>query len=317
MSAPASAVTADEGVASLEPVKAIAIRPGGVGAGLATDQWWDQYYRQMHDTHWDWYLPNDTVIQFIMREARLLCGIDTPDTALRIEIERSPAESPTHSETASSALASLPILQLGCGNSEITRMLWNVGLRTMQNVDFSAECIERMTALQLKEGWTTTHTATSGNTSADSFGASFAFRLMDVRSIEYSDSSFQLAFGKGCIDCVVLESTDSIASGRAMLREVHRVLQPGGISMEFSLYPPQARARYWLEVFTTKEGSAERAEEEAEVEDLLEVMQADNPPQRVETRAWSEIRLLPLDCSPLELPNQRYTYIYIATKRLR
>ena len=48
---------------------------------------------------------------------------------------------------------------------------------------------------------------------------------------------------------------------------------------------------------------------------LCEVLQADNPPAVIQTAAWQSIRMVALDCSPLELPNQPHTYLYIATKR--
>lgn len=313
-----------------------AVRPGGVGAGLATDEWWDQYYRQMHDEHWDWYLPNDTVVEMILEEARRrLATTNRGDDEVEEELEEGASERRRESDdpsagtpaslfaspsVSSGVWCSLSVLQLGCGNSEVTRLLWQVGMRTMQNVDFSRECIERMRDMQDKEGWT--HTATeeeaagAGAAVAAPSGpapSTFAFSVMDVRSLAYPSSSFGLAFGKGCLDCVVLESSDSVASGRSMLREVWRVLQPAGVSMEFSL--SQARTRFWIEVHTTEEGTPERAEEDAEIEELVEVMRTDNPPHRVETRAWSEIRMVELDCSPLEMPNQRHTYVYIATKR--
>jgi SAM-dependent methyltransferase len=324
-----------------------------VGAGLATSDWWEQYYRQQHDTYWDWYLPNEIVVRTIMDEARAQCGAraDSDDSEENESGEEqeassaassnaaaaaaSPAQSaPSTSASASSAaadlesrLAHLPCLQLGCGNSEVTADLWAAGLRSMRNVDFSVECIERMRALQRSKGWRCADQSEAEAAAADaatpaSGGVVTApasalsstwplFEAMDVRSLRYPSSSFALVFDKGALDCVVLESADSVASARAMLREVHRALRPGGVSVCFSLYPPTARARFWIDVLGEDEGG----ESQQEKDELCEVLQADNPPAVIQTAAWQSIRMVALDCSPLELPNQPHTYLYIAVKR--
>lgn len=340
-------------------------RKGGVGAGLATSEWWEQYYRQQHDTYWDWYLPNEIVVRTIMDEARAQCGFKrcgeeegdeeqeqeqataaassaASSNAAAAAASASPAQSapstspsPSPSPSAAAAvsadlasrLAHLPCLQLGCGNSEVTADLWEAGLRSMRNVDFSVECIERMRVLQRSKGWRCADQSADQAAAADaatptSGGVVAApaaplpatwplFEAMDVRALRYPSSSFSLVFDKGCVDCVVLESADSVASARAMLREVHRVLRPGGVSVCFSLYPPSARARFWIDVMDEDEGG----ESQQEKDELCEVMMADNPPAVIHTVAWQSIRMVALDCSPLELPNQAHTYLYIAIKR--
>jgi len=325
-----------------------------VGAGLATSEWWEQYYRQQHDTYWDWYLPNEIVVRTILDEARAQCGgargdaeededdqeaggSDEEQEASSAASSNAAAAAASPAQSASSAsassadsesrLAHLPCLQLGCGNSEVTADLWEAGLRSMRNVDFSVECIERMRVLQRSKGWRCADQSEAEAAAADaatptSGGVVAApasplpatwplFEAMDVRSLRYPSSSFSLVFDKGTLDCVVLESADSVASARAMLREVHRVLRPGGASVCFSLYPPPARARFWIDVLAEDEGG----ESQQEKDELCEVLQADNPPAIIQTAAWQSIRMVALDCSPLELPNQAHTYLYIAIKR--
>jgi SAM-dependent methyltransferase len=329
-------------------------RSGGVGAGLATASWWEQYYRQQHDSYWDWYLPNDVVLETLMQEARALCRIREPTFESDSDVELSAdAEAPEDASSAglstlhngtsaalvrscsgaaASRLSALPCLQLGCGNSEVTALLWQNGVRTMCNVDFSAECIERMQLMQKEKGWTSAEkekasmieppvsdpTAAAAPSSANSLATSasallhcFCFAVMDVRSLSFPSCSFSLVFDKGTLDCVVLESSDSHASATRMLREVWRVLKPGGVYVCFSLYAPTARARYFIDAMPESEGG-ESEEERAE---LLDVLTADNPPRELHTSAWSSLRMLALDCSPLELPHQKYTYLYVATKR--
>ena len=270
------------------------------------------------------YLPNEVVMDTLMEEARKQCGIKPPgeeDDEEEEEAANDAGDAPVAPPTTALTLASLAVLQLGCGNSEITALLWDAGLRAVHNIDFSEECIERMQKLQKEHGWISDETdataasppASASSSAAPSFplATGFVFRSMDVRALSYPSSSFRMVFDKGTMDCVVLESADGVASGRAAVREAWRVLQPGGVSVCFSLYPPTKRAPFWIEVLSEDEGG-ESAAEKAE---LCEVLAADNPPRELHTAAWSSLRMLTLDYSPLELPNQPHTYLYIATKR--
>jgi SAM-dependent methyltransferase len=148
---------------------------------------------------------------------------------------------------------------------------------------------------------------------ASTVGAGFTFRVMDVRALQYPSNCFSLVFDKGTLDCVSLESSGDSAPGessRAMLREIWRVLRPGGVCVCFSLYPPSARGLFFLAA------AGESGESDAELAEWAEVLSADNPPQVLrDTAAWSELRMQALDISPLELPNQQHTYLYVAVKR--
>jgi ubiquinone/menaquinone biosynthesis C-methylase UbiE len=316
-------------------------------------------------------LPNEVVVEELQRQARVQARIREPESntdtddadadaeAQQQEDDKDAGSTQTAASSSSSAaaaaavvdawvfadsaeaqlrLARLPCLQLGCGNSEVTALLWEeCGLRSLHNVDFSPACIERMQSLQKERGWITdpaiaaaaasdavAAVSSAGSTAAaaaadvlsiaSTVGAGFTFRVMDVRALQYPSNCFSLVFDKGTLDCVSLESSGDSAPGessRAMLREIWRVLRPGGVCVCFSLYPPSARGLFFLAA------AGESGESDAELTEWAEeVLSADNPPQVLrDTAAWSELRMQPLDISPLELPNQQHTYLYVAVKR--
>ena len=293
-SASSSAVAAPAASASSSCSSSVAppARKGGVGAGLATASWWDHYFDQ-HVEVVDWYLPNEYALELLLQEIRRVCGIGNEESA---DGDSAVAAPPC-------SLGALRILQLGCGNSDITELLFRAGVRHMINIDFSAVCITRMQALALEKGWTD---AAAGGSIA------FLFQECDARALPFPAGSFDFVFDKGTMDCVVLESELGIEAGKAAVAEAWRVLRPGGVQVCFSLYPPAARAALWISVLSEEDGG-ESAAEKAE---LLEILtQTDNPPRSFHTKAWSEVRMIALDHAPLEMPNQPHTYLYIATKR--
>lgn len=345
MSAPSSPLPATDGAAADTSCSAVSESPpaaspaaqpvparrGGVGAGLATAAWWDAYYRQMHSPTWDWYLPNELVFEEIEREARALLPAVTAEeeasdsnaaaadgvSSLSLDSTVQAASPPLPSSSSSCcSFASLSVLQLGCGNSDLSGLLFDAGFRRVSNVDFSPECIARMRLMATERGW---DDAASDSKCAAVEGSQgevdrgFVFRVMDVRALSYPAACFDLALDKGTLDCVSLESDDGERAARDMCAETWRVLRRGGVSVCFSLYPPSKRAAFWID--TPVEGERERDEELAAWrEDLRDVMQCDNPPSRIVAPAW-ELSWRAIDCSPLELPNQPHTFLYVCTKR--
>lgn len=249
----------------------------------------------------------------------------------------------------------------------------------MMNIDFSEECIQRMNKVIRQEerigsNGATSMTTTTSPTSEDdsdcapsppaavvapavlSFDPNFSFSVMDVRSLNLPSHTFDLVFDKGTMDCIVLDDeqqqqqahphTDSPStrcSPQRAIDEVYRVLASGGVSMCFSIYPPQVRLKYWLNVengpsFISNDspsndaGSASPSSLAPAVvgsdsvslstdlfdsaSELCDLFETDNPPHLIRTSApWSEIRWTAFDQAPLELPNQKHTYLYVAIKR--
>lgn len=111
------------------------------------------------------------------------------------------------------------------------------------------------------------------------------YTCMDVRQLTFPNDTFDLIIDKGTFDCVVLDDKldifDSQHSIHRMLSEMYRVLKCNGIYLFFSLYSDMER---------------------------LHILNYNKEQE------W-EIEYKEMECSPLELPNQTHTYMYVCTKK--
>ncbi len=95
----------------------------GVGNVLSTSVWWDTFYSQLHaDVHpyWDWYVPNELVMEklrpILKQQAMFMHRISSS--------QQTQSNRNTNSQsTEESDLSALKLLQIGCGNSEISAEL--------------------------------------------------------------------------------------------------------------------------------------------------------------------------------------------------
>ncbi|KAK9463970.1 S-adenosyl-L-methionine-dependent methyltransferase [Lipomyces oligophaga] len=118
------------------------------------------------------------------------------------------------------------ILMLGCGNSTLSKDLYDSGLRRIVNVDFSPTCIQRMKETYPEPEMT--------------------WQVMDVRDMSMlDDSSFDYAIDKGTLDAL-LSYTGSVwtipddvkANTDRYMSEICRVLKPGGSLLYVSYRQP-------------------------------------------------------------------------------
>ncbi len=103
-----------------------------------------------------------------------------------------------------------------------------------------------------------------------------SFRTMDATSLTYDGGTFDVVLDKGMMDCVLKTETGPDTVPR-MLREMRRVMKPGGLLWLCSIYQPDD----WL-------GYLEREE-----------------------WAW-ELKTVALDQAPIEAPEETKTFIFIA-----
>ncbi|XP_064450393.1 eEF1A lysine and N-terminal methyltransferase isoform X2 [Mirounga angustirostris] len=110
------------------------------------------------------------------------------------------------------------VLVIGCGNSELSEQLYDVGIQDIVNIDISEVVIK-----QMKER----------NASRR---PQMSFLKMDMTQMEFPDASFQVVLDKGTLDAVLTDEEEkTLHQVDRMLAEVGRVLQVGGRYLCISL----------------------------------------------------------------------------------
>ncbi|XP_078212414.1 eEF1A lysine and N-terminal methyltransferase isoform X3 [Callithrix jacchus] len=110
------------------------------------------------------------------------------------------------------------VLVIGCGNSELSEQLYDVGYQDIVNIDISEVVIK-----QMKECNATRR-------------PQMRFLKMDMMQMEFPDASFQVVLDKGTLDAVLTDEEEkTLQQVDRMLAEVGRVLQVGGRYLCISL----------------------------------------------------------------------------------
>lgn len=118
------------------------------------------------------------------------------------------------------------ILNVGCGNSPFCSDVLELGVKMVNNIDFSGVVIAQMKRKYESEGRLT-------------------FEKVDATSITYSTDSFNVIFDKGTLDSFI-STTKSVKDVMfKYLFEIHRVLKPGGYFIEVSYGVPSSREHFF------------------------------------------------------------------------
>jgi len=117
------------------------------------------------------------------------------------------------------------ILVLGCGNAEFSEHMYDDGYHNIDNIDISPVVIEQMQARN-----------------EDRVGMTFC--VMDVRELQFSEDSFDVAVDKSTIDALLC-GDDSFLNVAKMTREVQRVLKVGGFYVAISYGQPENRTPHF------------------------------------------------------------------------
>ncbi|XP_064791595.1 eEF1A lysine and N-terminal methyltransferase isoform X1 [Oncorhynchus masou masou] len=99
------------------------------------------------------------------------------------------------------------VLVVGCGNSELSEQLYDVGYRHLTNIDISETVVNHMNQKNAKQR------------------PDLTFQKVDATQTPYEDGSYQAVLDKGTLDAMA--SQEGALAGR-MLAEVGRVLGIGG-----------------------------------------------------------------------------------------
>lgn len=113
---------------------------------------------------------------------------------------------------------------LGCGNAELSADMYDDGYLDITNIDYSKVCIDMMSEI---------------NKSRDHM----KYEVMDVRDLKFEDNSFDIAIDKSTIDALLC-GEDSTVNTAIMLKEVQRVLKPGGTYFCISYGKPESRSHH-------------------------------------------------------------------------
>jgi ubiquinone/menaquinone biosynthesis C-methylase UbiE len=129
------------------------------------------------------------------------------------------------------------VLVIGCGNSELSERLFDMGVGSIVSVDFSEPVIAEMR----------TRTASK---------PAMEWAVEDVRHLSFASESFDVVVDKGTLDAIHPEGTEAgRVDAELLLREALRVIRTGGAYVCVSLLQ-----RHIREVFLSDaSGSAEEA----------------------------------------------------------
>ncbi|XP_074858670.1 eEF1A lysine and N-terminal methyltransferase isoform X2 [Carettochelys insculpta] len=110
------------------------------------------------------------------------------------------------------------VLVVGCGNSELSEQMYDVGFQDIVNVDISEVVINQMRERN-------THKRPK-----------MSYLLMDMLQMDFQDSRFQVVLDKGTLDAILVDEEEAtLERVDRMFAEISRVLQVGGRYLCISL----------------------------------------------------------------------------------
>lgn len=109
------------------------------------------------------------------------------------------------------------LLVIGCGNSQLSADMYDVGYHKIVNVDISDIVIKQMKEKNKQR-------------------AEMEFHKMDVLKMDFSASEFTVALDKGTLDALMVDNSERVVQDiETMFNEVDRVLKPMGRYLCISL----------------------------------------------------------------------------------
>lgn len=129
------------------------------------------------------------------------------------------------------------ILNIGCGNAELTEDMYDDGYTQIWNTDISEIVIDAMKARNVNR-------------------PGMVWEVDDVLDMKYESESFDVIIDKSTLDAVLC-GKQSFMNAAIMLKEVQRVLKPGGIYLAISYGSPQTRYAHLVELVYSEKSSLE------------------------------------------------------------
>ncbi|XP_006277644.1 eEF1A lysine and N-terminal methyltransferase [Alligator mississippiensis] len=110
------------------------------------------------------------------------------------------------------------VLVVGCGNSELSEQMYDVGYEDLMNIDISEVAINQMRERNADRR------------------PKMSYLLMDMLQMDFKDAQFQVVLDKGTLDAVLTDEEETtLERVDKMFGEIARVLQVGGRYLCFSL----------------------------------------------------------------------------------
>ncbi|MFS7998774.1 putative endothelin-converting enzyme 1 [Helianthus anomalus] len=123
------------------------------------------------------------------------------------------------------------VLELGCGNSQLSDELYNEGITNITCIDLSSVAVEKMQKRLFSKGYKGVKVLEG-----------------DMLNLSFADESFDVVIEKGTMDVLFVDSGDpwnprpeAVNNAMAMLQGVHRVLKPSGIFISIAFGQPHFR----------------------------------------------------------------------------
>ncbi|CAH1451073.1 unnamed protein product [Lactuca virosa] len=123
------------------------------------------------------------------------------------------------------------VLELGCGNSQLSDELYKEGITKLTCIDLSSVAVEKKKKQLLSKGYKDIKVLEG-----------------DMLNLSFDDESFDVVIEKGTMDVLFVDSGDPwnpkpevVKKAMAMLRGVHRVLKRDGIFISIAFGQPHFR----------------------------------------------------------------------------
>jgi len=117
------------------------------------------------------------------------------------------------------------ILHVGCGNSLLTEEMYDAGYHSIVNIDTSPVVVEQMATRNAKR-------------------REMKWLEMDCTCLNFEDSSFDAVIDKSVMDTLACGDNGAVVMARYM-KEVQRVLRPGGTFLCITFGNPKSRLEYF------------------------------------------------------------------------
>lgn len=146
-------------------------------------QYWESFFKMRDGNPFEWYGDYADFAQLLAQH----CGMASPVPD-----------------------APLKILVPGCGNSELSARLYDVGFTHIVNIDFSKKVIVEMLKKHLRQR------------------PDMKWRVMDMTDMKFADAAFDVIIDKGGLDALLGDPGQDTTQATRFLLEVERLLVHGG-----------------------------------------------------------------------------------------